>query len=170
GVMVCLDVDQWVGDMVQCVRYVPLVQASGATVVLRVARPMKNLARSFTGVDRILDPDEPLPEFDFYIYLASLPRAFGTDLASIPADIPYLHAEPERVERWAKRLGARDALRVGLVWAGNPQHANDRYRSLPLRMLSPLWGLGGVRFISFQKGAAAAGVERLRAGLGVGGL
>ncbi|HLB90302.1 MAG TPA: tetratricopeptide repeat protein [Terriglobales bacterium] len=165
GKTILLHAEQGFGDLIQCVRYVPLVKASGATVVLRVSRPMKNLARSFTGVDRILDPDEPLPEFDFYIYLASLPRAFGTDLASIPADIPYLHAEPERVERWAKRLGARDALRVGLVWAGNPQHANDRYRSLPLRMLSPLWGLGGVRFISLQKGAAAAEVEKLPAEL-----
>ena len=73
------------------------------------------------------------------IYLASLPRVFGTDVASIPANIPYLQVEPERVQRWAKRLGADEALRVGLVWAGNPQHPNDRYRSMALEALAPLW-------------------------------
>jgi tetratricopeptide (TPR) repeat protein len=162
---ILLHVEQGFGDLIQFVRYVPLVKALGATVVLRVSRPMKNLARSFTGVDRILDRDDPLPESDFYIYLLSLPRVFGTDLASIPADIPYLRAEPARVARWAKRLGTHDALRVGLAWSGSPTHTRDRYRSVPLGMLSPLWGLAGVRFISLQKGVAEAEVDGLPAEL-----
>jgi FkbM family methyltransferase len=165
GKTILLHVEQGFGDLIQFVRYIPFVKALGATVVLRVSRPMKSLARSFNGVDQILDRDDPLPESDFYIYLLSLPRVFGTDLASIPADIPYLHAEPERVARWAKRLGTHDALRVGLAWAGSPKHPNDRYRSVPLRMLSPLWELEGVRFISLQKGAAVAEVDGLPAEL-----
>jgi len=162
---ILLHVEQGFGDFIQFVRYIPLVRELGATVVLRVPRAMKHLAHGFSAVDRVLDRDEPLPEFDFHIYLLSLPRVFGTDLVSIPANIPYLHAEPERVERWAKRLGAHDARRVGLAWAGSPQHPNDRYRSMALESLAPLWGLAGVRFVSLQKGPAAAEVDALPAEL-----
>jgi tetratricopeptide (TPR) repeat protein len=165
GKTILLRTEQGFGDFVQFVRYAPAVKALGATVLMQVRAGLEQLARGVPGIDRILDRNEPLPEFDFYINLPSLPRVFGTDLASIPADIPYLHAEPERVERWATRLGAHDALRVGLAWAGSPSHTRDRYRTVPLRMLSPLWGLGGVRFISLQKGPAAAEVDALPAEL-----
>jgi tetratricopeptide (TPR) repeat protein len=165
GKTILLRAEQGFGDFVQFVRYAPAVKALGATVLMQVRTGLEQLARGFPGVDRILDRDDPLPEFDFYINLPSLPRAFGTDIASIPADIPYLRTEPERVERWAKRLGARDALRVGLAWAGSPTHTRDRYRSVPLRMLSPLWDLEGVQFVLLQKGAAEAEVEKLPAEL-----
>src|SRR5205814_5444122 len=79
----------------------------------------------------------------------------------------YLQAEPERMQRWAKKLGAHDAFRVGLVWAGNPQHPNDRYRSMALGALAPLLGLAGVRFISLQKGVAESEVEKLPAELDI---
>jgi tetratricopeptide (TPR) repeat protein len=165
GKTILLRAEQGFGDFVQFVRYAPAVKALGATVLMQVRAGLEQLARGLPGIDRILDRNETIPEFDFYINLASLPRVFGTDLASIPADIPYLRAEPERAERWAKRLGKHDALRVGLAWAGSPAHTRDRYRSLPLRMLSPLWGLEGVRFISLQKGTAVAELKGLPAGV-----
>jgi tetratricopeptide (TPR) repeat protein len=165
GKTILLRAEQGFGDFIQFVRYAPAVKALGATVLMQVRTGLEQLARGFPGIDRILDRNEALPEFDFYINLPSLPRVFGTDLASIPADIPYLRAEPARVARWAKRLGTHDVLRVGLAWAGSPEHPNDRYRSVPLDMLSPLWGLAGVRFISLQKGVAEAEVDGLPAEL-----
>ena len=165
GKTILLRTEQGFGDFVQFVRYAPAVKALGATVLMQVRAGLEQLAHGVPGIDRILDRNEPLPEFDFYINLPSLPRVFGTDLVSIPANIPYLHAEPERVERWAKRLGAHDARRIGLAWAGSPSHTRDRYRTVPLRMLSPLWGLAGVRFVSLQKGPAAAEVDALPAEL-----
>jgi tetratricopeptide (TPR) repeat protein len=170
GKAILLHVEQGFGDFIQFARYIPRVKASGATVILRVSRPLKDLARCFAGIDRILERDDVLPEFDFCIYMASLPRVFGTDLASIPADIPYLRSEPERSARWAQRLGARDTLRVGLAWAGNPQHPNDRYRSMKLGALSPLWKVAGVRYVLLQKGPAAAEAEGLPVGLDVANL
>src|SRR5439155_26910939 len=111
--------EQGFGDFVQFVRYVRAVKALGAIVLMQVRTGLEQLARGVPGIDRVLGRNEALPEFDFYINLPSLPRAFGTDLTSIPADIPYLRTEPERVRRWAKRLGAHAALRVGLAWAGS---------------------------------------------------
>src|SRR5207249_8922692 len=141
------------GDVIQLVRYAPGVKALGSTVTLRISRPMKSLSRVFVGVDRVVDPDEPIPEFDFFVHLFSLPRIFGTELDSIPAVVPYIEVPMERVRRWSGRLGGEGALKVGVVWAGNPEHRNDRYRSIRWAAFSPLWQVAGVRFISLQKGA-----------------
>jgi len=165
GKTILLRAEQGFGDFVQFVRYAPAVRALGATVLMQVRTGLEQLARGVPGIDRILDRNESLPEFDFYINLPSLPRVFGTDLESMPSNIPYLHAEPERVQRWEQRLGAHDTLRVGLAWAGSPTHARDRYRSVPLRALSLLWGLEGVRFIALQKEPAVAEVEGLPVGV-----
>jgi ADP-heptose:LPS heptosyltransferase len=86
--------------------------------------------------------------------MCSLPLAFATTLDSIPADIPYLPAPaPARVQAWEDRLGPHGKLRVGLVWAGNPQHANDRNRSLPLQKLLRVLDADAT-FISLQKNPA----------------
>jgi tetratricopeptide (TPR) repeat protein/precorrin-6B methylase 2 len=147
--------EQGFGDTIQFIRYAPRVKALGATVLLRVGAVMESVARTFPGVDRVLGPADPTPEFDFLIHPLSLPRVFGTDLESIPAQVPYLQADPELVERWARRLNAVTGLRVGLVWAGSPAHQKDQYRSIPLSALAPLAELQGVHFVSLQKGAAS---------------
>jgi hypothetical protein len=66
----------------------------------------------------------------------SLPFAFGTTVATVPQDVPYLRPAPQRVQRW------REALRsprpnIGLTWTGNPRFATDYRRSLSLAQLLP---------------------------------
>jgi hypothetical protein len=82
--------------------------------------------------------------------MASLPLAFKTDLASIPAEIPYLKASDELVTQWRGMLAEKRGLRVGIVWAGNPDQNNDRNRSMSLFDLMPLMDTG-VELISLQK-------------------
>ena len=153
--------EQGFGDIIQFIRYAPLLKRLGATVLLQMRSGLESLAASFPGVDRVFDRDAPLPPFDFHIHLMSLPGVFGTELASIPADIPYLRADSARSDRWAGRLTAAGKLKVGLVWAGNPTHARDRLRSMSLGQLAPLLKIDGARFYSLQKGPAAAQIETL---------
>src|SRR5512135_2096407 len=92
----------------------------------------------------------------------SLPRAFGTTLASVPSQVPYVHAAQAGVAAWRRRLeplGAR--RRIGLVWAGNTKHRRDRVRSFPVEVLAPLLALPECAFFSLQKGEAAASLARL---------
>ena len=98
--------------------------------------------------------------------MLSLPRAFGTTLASIPRNVPYLQADAREVEKWRGRL-AEDAssIKVGLSWAGRPEHKNDRNRSMPLARFAPLAQVPGVRFYSLQKGEAAAQAKAPPAGM-----
>ena len=124
------------------------------------------LVRLFTtlpGVDEVVGRSAPPPPHDAHAALLSLPHRFGTTLATVPAEVPYLHAEPERVEFWRQRLGPRPAggrLRVGLVWAGNPAFKDDRRRSPGLDALLPLLGVEGVAFVALQKGAGRQDLER----------
>jgi hypothetical protein len=90
----------------------------------------------------------------------SLPLAFGTELGSIPAQVPYLHADPQRVAAWRARLGTGPRRRIGLAWAGNPAHPHDRLRSIPLDRLAPLLARPDCVFHTLQAGPPQMGAPR----------
>ena len=113
---------------------------------------MSGISRGVPGVDRVVGPGETIADFDFYVPLMNLPGVFGTGLRSIPIMAPYVHAMPELIERWGRRIPDAGGKMVGISWAGSPQHVGDRHRSIPLEMLSPLGEVEGIRFISLQKG------------------
>jgi hypothetical protein len=81
-----------------------------------------------------------------------LPRIFGTDVATIPAHVPYVRIDDARAARWTARIGMDARLRVGVVWAGGAAHPRDRFRSLSLEALAPLARVAGVRWFGLQKG------------------
>jgi hypothetical protein len=103
---------------------------------------------------------DPPPEFDLHVPLLSLPRLLGTTLESVPADGPYLDADPDLVETWRHRLGAYPGLKIGIAWQGNPKFRLDWVRSIPLAQFAPLADVPGVHLLSLQKGA---GREQLAA-------
>jgi hypothetical protein len=95
----------------------------------------------------------------------SLPDGLGTTLDTIPARVPYLQPEANALDRWRHRLGAAPGLKVGLVWAGNPTHQNDRQRSIALDRIMGLLDLPGVNWFSLQVGARANDIATLAPGL-----
>ena len=159
GRRILLHAEQGLGDTLQFVRYVPVIAAMGAEVVLEVQAPLKRLLAGISGVAAIHARGETLPCCDYHAPLMSLPHRLGTEIATIPAR-PYL-PRPEPVPPEPARAAA-DGLRVGLVWAGDPRpgepraHFADRRRSLPLAAFAPFAAIPGIRFVSLQKGAAAA--------------
>jgi tetratricopeptide (TPR) repeat protein len=156
GKTILLHSEQGLGDTLQFCRYVPSVKAMGAEIVLQVEPSLVRLSSSLRGVDRVVAKGHASPHFDVQASIMSLPRAFRTTLQSIPADVPYLHAEPDKVAVWAGRLGPATRPRVGLVWSGGqaPQRRDLFRRNIPLRMLAPL-AQCGVDFVSLQKGEPA---------------
>ncbi len=160
GRTIFLYLDQGLGDTIQFIRFAPLLQQRGATVLVQCQAPLVRLLRSCAGIDRVLGPDEPLPPFDVHLPLMSLPWRLGTTLATIPAAVPYLSADPGQVEQWRQSLAGGPELKVGLVWQGNPINPADRHRSVALARFAPLARVAGVRLFSLQKGA---GSEQLAA-------
>jgi ADP-heptose:LPS heptosyltransferase len=94
---------------------------------------------------------EMLPAYDVHCPLGSLPLALKTEPGNIPADIPYLRADEASLAKWRARIEALPGKRVALAWAGNVSHANDRNRSIDLKLLEPLLAQGGVSFLSIQR-------------------
>ncbi len=160
GRTLLLQAEQGLGDAIHFVRYAALAKAHGGRVVVNVPKPLARVFSTCLGVDGLCVQGSPLPPFDLYAPLMSLPALFGTRPDSVPADVPYLFAEPDLRRAWRERLGARTGLRVGLVWGGNPKHRLDRRRSLPLEALAPLAAVEGVRLFSLQKGPATDALKQ----------
>jgi hypothetical protein len=114
------------------------------------------------GVIAMISRGQPHPPIDLHCPLMSLPLAFGTTLATIPATVPYLRAPAERVEAWRARLPASGKLRVGLVWSGKPTHRNDHNRSLAFERLAPLLAQADVDFVSLQREVREADMAALQ--------
>ncbi len=171
GRTILLHAEQGLGDSLQFVRYAPLVAGLGATVLLEVQKPLVALFSEMDGVSGVFAHGDALPPFDTHCPLMSLPLALATTLDTIPGHTPYLRADPERAAAWRRRGEALPGLRVGLVWAGNPRpfqpgaHAIDRRRSITLDHFAEFAALGGVSFISLQKGEAASQTKAPPAGL-----
>jgi hypothetical protein len=151
--------EQGFGDTLMFLRYAALAKARGGRVVALVQRELADLAATCPGVDQAVPHQDPVPPHDFTVPLLSLPRVFGTDLASIPGEVPYLDV-PDRVpnrQAIAERLAASNGrVRVGLLWAGSPAHPRDADRSVPPQALVRLGALPGVAWHSFQIGRGPA--------------
>jgi Flp pilus assembly protein TadD len=157
GRAILLDCEQGLGDAIQFVRFAPLVAERGGRVVLGCPSSLRRLFAGADGVERVAGSSKEAGEFDVYCPMMSLPLVLGTTPQTIPAHVPYLQADPALAACWRQRVAGADArLRVGLAWAGNPIHEDDRSRSMAAALLAPLGAVEGVSFYSLQKGDRAA--------------
>jgi len=151
GATILLYGDEGIGDTLQFARYIPMVADLGARTIVAVADPICSLLSRLDGVAQCIPKTSVLPAFDTHCPISSLPLAFKTTLETIPSAVPYLPApDQDRVTQWEQRLGAHTRFRVGLVWSGNPSHANDHNRSMPLRDLIKILDVDAT-FVSLQK-------------------
>jgi Tetratricopeptide repeat/Glycosyltransferase family 9 (heptosyltransferase) len=148
GKVLLLHNEQGLGDAIQFCRYVPLLAARGARIVLEIDGPLKELVSGLDGVSHSVVKGEALPDFDFHCPLTSLPLAFDTTLDTIPSTVPYISAGAPVADCGARL--SQNLPRIGLVWSGNPIHNNDRNRSMPLESLLPLLDVKA-QFVSLQK-------------------
>ena len=144
--------EQGLGDIIQFARYLPLVVRRAGRVIVTASPPTRRLLETIAGIEIVPARDVPQQDFDVYCPLLSLPRAFGTRHDRISAQVPYLRADPSETARWNRRIGG-GALRVGMVWAGNPATLRDRFRSPRLSSVAPLFSAPGVDFVVLQVGA-----------------
>jgi tetratricopeptide (TPR) repeat protein len=164
GKRILITTEQGFGDAIQFVRYARVLAGLGGRVIVECEWPLRRLFANVEGIEQAVKQGEKLPDADVFCPIGSLPLALGTTERTIPADVPYIRADVGAAARWRARLDAhvpadgsandaRRRLNVGLAWAGNPK-PNPR-RTIPLALLSPLGAIGGIRFISLQKGDAA---------------
>lgn len=153
GKTLLLNPEQGLGDSLQFIRWAPLLQAQGARVLFACPHALRRLIARTPGIDDLLDPDQPMPPADYQVSLMTLMPVTGMTIDTIPANTPYLFADPQRAAAWRARFAADGpGLKVGLVWAGNPAFRSDIHRSPGLRRFLPLFQVPGVRFYGLQMG------------------
>jgi tetratricopeptide (TPR) repeat protein len=162
GKTILLHAEQGFGDTIQFIRYAPLLAGRGARVVCEVQPELQPLLAQLQNEDiTIIAKGATLPAFDLHCPLLSLPLAFGTQPATIPAAVPYLAAPAARLAEWRDRLPP-GGPRVGFVWSGQPSHKNDANRSIPLQRLAELFENPPLRCFSLQSHMRDADREVLR--------
>lgn len=160
GRTILIHTEQGMGDAIQFIRYVRLVAEKGAKVIVEGPGELAGLFSGVAGVHDFISRGNPLPMVDLQCPLMTLPLLFKTTIATIPKEVPYISVDGGLLRKWRDRIGAgQGKVRVGLVWSGNPQHEEDKKRSLPFSTLSRLTGLRTAEFFSLQKGPAAAEVK-----------
>lgn len=149
GKTIFLHAEQGFGDNIQFVRFVPQVARMAQSVLLLITEALEPLvAGTLPPNCRLLPQHSVLPAIDYHCPLMSLPASLGTTVDTIPAEVPYLHADPAAVHAWGERLDT-GCLNVGIAWCGNPGHANDHNRSMSLATFRTL-NVPGCRFVTVQ--------------------
>ncbi len=161
GKTILLYAEQGLGDTLQFIRYAALVQARGARVVVQCQAALIPLLSRCAGIDEMVPWGSPSPAFDVWAALMSLPALLGTTVETIPAHVPYLHADPALVVYWRRQLAVLDGFKVGIAWQGSTSHAWDQHRSVSLAAFEPLAKVPRVRLISLQKRAGAQQIQEL---------
>ena len=153
--------EQGLGDQLQFVRFLPRVKQLGGTVVLACSAPLLSLFRAnCPDADQIVAIDESFDQVDLQLPLMSIPYVLQLKSNIHAERVPYLGPTGDIRERLnhvlpVERSDKSGPLRVGIAWAGQPKHVNDRNRSLTLETLRPLLSVPGVEWYSLQKGETA---------------
>jgi tetratricopeptide (TPR) repeat protein len=166
GQAILVHAEQGLGDTIQFCRYASLLAERGARVILEVQTALVPLLAGLPGVAQIVAQGSELPTFDLQCPLLSLPLEFETRIDSIPATVPYLHADAALVRQWKDRLGTTTYPRVGIVWSGNPRNINDRHRSIPLATVLRL-ASAEIELVALQKDLRTGDRELLERTAGV---
>lgn len=151
GKTILVHFEQGLGDTVQFIRYMAVLQDMGARTVFECQPPLKRLLATVPGIDTLVARGEPVPRADCCLPLMSLLHRCRTTASTIPGGVPYLRADPDRVAIWRRRIaeaGQRGEFRVGIQW-----RAAGADRSIPLDRFARLSHLSGVRLYSLQKAA-----------------
>ena len=159
GRTILLYTEQGSGDTFLFLRFLRPVKERGGVIILAAPESLHPLLSTCPEIDRLVPRETVVPDFDVHCPLMSLPRVLGTTLATLPAAVPYLRAEPDRVARWRGELESVSGFKVGIAWGGSPGNPHDRARSIPVRQFEALARIEGVRLFSLQLGPPA---ERLR--------
>lgn len=152
--------EQGMGDVLMFARFLPILRRQARRLVVACHHPLQPFLRSLGCIDDWFPIDKPQEiNFDVYTALMSIPALLNIEEHSIPRSVPYLYAEPERVEAWRRPVRQLPGFKIGIAWQGNPLFRVDRYRSIPLKHFAALAAIPNVTLIALQHGAGLEQVE-----------
>jgi Flp pilus assembly protein TadD/glycosyltransferase involved in cell wall biosynthesis len=161
GLRILIKAEQGLGDSIQFARYIKQLKEKGAYTIFECDVRLHSLFKDAGYIDRLIPFENNIDasEFDYEIYLLSLPFYFNTEADTIPAKKSYLYAEEEYITKWEKIINNSSNFKAGIVWAGNPKHTGDKKRSCSLKDFIPLFSNSKTDFFVLQKGDSLVQVK-----------
>lgn len=147
--------EQGLGDTIHFSRYIAAVEQRVGRVILQIQPALMQLFKYNWPHLQMISPEDPVPDYQLQCPLMSLPRVFQTRVHNIPAAQGYLNVPEEYISKWKAKLEFTRKKKVGLVWAGNPDHLNDHIRSIPLKLFQRVLSVPDCEFFALQKGPTA---------------
>jgi len=147
--------EQGLGDFLMMARFInEFAQFEPKSLTVYCPESLRAIAAALPTVTDVMTEVDALDPsaFDMHCPVMSLPLAFGIDIKTVSADVPYLVLDPVNVARWSKRLAGDGRRRVGIAWAGGPYLRDNSARNVPLAEFATLFDISGLRWISLQKG------------------
>jgi tetratricopeptide (TPR) repeat protein/glycosyltransferase involved in cell wall biosynthesis len=154
--------EQGLGDTIQFVRYIPMLQKLGAIVIFECNKMLLGLLKEHAAGAKMIGRDrdkEPSIEYDYQIPLLSLPQYFNTTTETIISEVPYIYADSAHSKKMAEIIGNCKEFKIGIVWGGNPVHTGDSSRSCRLENFKTLLSVPNIKFYSLQKGSPLEQLE-----------
>ncbi|AJZ57914.1 tetratricopeptide repeat family protein [Paraburkholderia fungorum] len=158
--------EQGLGDELQFLRCADWLHRRGANVDVWIHGPLAEIAACAAGV-RDVYVTRPSAHYHYWCRMLRMPEYMHLSMSMLPVAMPYLRGTKHKRQQWQTRIDAISPkrhpaqLRVGVVWAGSPTHGLDRYRSISLDLLKPLFSVPDVIWHSLQKGALERQSESL---------
>lgn len=149
-VLVCDE--QGLGDTIHFFRYLKLLKETGCNVSYLCDKRLFGLLKYSDGFDQILPRAEKFEykeDYDYHISLLSMPLYFHTEIHSVPNNVPYINVPSDKVEFWKSKIN-HEKKNVGIVWAGNSEHSNDKNRSINVKHFIGLTEISNCNFYSLQ--------------------
>jgi hypothetical protein len=153
GQRIFISIEQALGDQIQMIRFIQREPLASNTLFLECHAALYSLFSRLPNIARLFrfsDPTAPPPlsanDIDCHIPYMSLPGRFNAAYDAGLFTGPYIRYDL-RQRDWPSRIPG-DKIRIGLVWQGDRGQQRDRYRSIPLRLLDPLFLLDGIQFYS----------------------
>jgi len=157
------------GDTLQFIRYAKVLKEMGAYIIVESQPALVELLSCCPYIDQIIASGQPLPSIDLQALLMSLPYILDTTENTIPAEIPYMYADPQLITQWQNRCAADKKFKIGLCWQADPHTNSDNTivqkdahaKSIPLEILAPLAQITKVSFYSLQKISGEEQLEQI---------
>jgi tetratricopeptide (TPR) repeat protein len=141
--------EQGIGDIIIFIRYVKVLSTKTTKIIVECPKSLHRLFSTIREINVLVTKEDPLPYFDFFAPLLSLPKILNTSLKNIPIYIPYLFANNHIV---SPIINDSKILKIGLVWAGNPAQKDDKKRSIDFSCFSAVTQIPNTKFYSLQVG------------------
>ncbi len=144
--------EQGIGDILQFVRYTRNLKQMGATVIVACRKQVHGLLEPSPWIDELTTMPPQPAKYDFFIEMTRLPGLFDTQVDTVPAEVPYIHAREDLAEYWREKIGNDAKIKIGINWQGSRSYGEDYLRSIPLKHFEILADIPGVQLFSLQQG------------------